>query len=182
MGFSRQEYWSVFLSLLHWTTFCQTSPQWPLHLGWPHIAWLSFIELDKAVIRVTDLLVVCDCGFSLSSLWCPLSVLIILLGFLLPWTWCISSWLLQQSTDAASYLGRRVAPLRCCPWFGRGVVPLHHASVLPIQLPCICTAITAAARNNSTTYCYSYCFSYCDGIICMLTGKSKKIIKTNVLK
>ena len=23
-------------SLLHWTTFCQTSPPWPARLGWPH--------------------------------------------------------------------------------------------------------------------------------------------------
>ena len=34
-------------SLLQWTTFCQTSPPWPVCLGWPHTAWLSFIELDK---------------------------------------------------------------------------------------------------------------------------------------
>ena len=32
-------------------------------------------------------LVVCDCGFSLSALWCPLSAPIVLLGFLLPWIW-----------------------------------------------------------------------------------------------
>ena len=42
-------------SLLQWTTFCQTSPPWPTHLGWPHRAWLSFIELDKAVVRVIRL-------------------------------------------------------------------------------------------------------------------------------
>ena len=35
----------------------------------------------------SDWLVVCDCSFSLSSLWSPLSVPTILLGFLLPWTW-----------------------------------------------------------------------------------------------
>ena len=35
----------------------------------------------------------------------------ILLGFLLPWMWGISSQLLQQSTATASYLGRGVAPL-----------------------------------------------------------------------
>ena len=35
-------------SLLQWTTFCQTSPPWPIRLGWSHMAWLSFIELDKA--------------------------------------------------------------------------------------------------------------------------------------
>ena len=42
-------------SLLQWTTLCQTSPPWPTCLGWPHTAWLSFIELDKAVARVIRL-------------------------------------------------------------------------------------------------------------------------------
>ena len=53
----------------------------------------------------------CDCGFSLPALWGPLSAPTILLGFLLPWTWDISSWLLQQSTAAAPYLEHGVAPL-----------------------------------------------------------------------
>ena len=61
-------------SLLQWTTFCQTSPPWPVCLGWPHAAWLSFTELDKAVV--------CDCGLSLSALWFPLSVPTVLPGFL----------------------------------------------------------------------------------------------------
>ena len=72
-------------SLLQWTPFCQTSPPGPVHLGWPHTAWLSFTALDKAVVLWSDWLVFCDCGFSLSALWCPLST--ILMGFLLPWTW-----------------------------------------------------------------------------------------------
>ena len=38
-----------------------------------------------------DWLVFCDCGFSLSTLGCPLSAPTILLGFLLPWMWEISS-------------------------------------------------------------------------------------------
>ena len=42
-------------SLLQWTTFCQTSPPWPIPFGWPNTAWLSFIELDKTVVRVTRL-------------------------------------------------------------------------------------------------------------------------------
>ena len=42
-------------SLLQWTTFCQTSPPWPTHLGWPYTAWLSFTELDKAVVHVISL-------------------------------------------------------------------------------------------------------------------------------
>ena len=27
-------------SPLQWTTFCQNSPPWPMHLGWPYTAWL----------------------------------------------------------------------------------------------------------------------------------------------
>ena len=42
-------------SLLQWTTFCQTSPPWHIRLGWPHTAWLSFFELDKAVVCVIRL-------------------------------------------------------------------------------------------------------------------------------
>ena len=34
-------------SLLQWTTFCEISPPWPSHLGWRHMAWLSFTEFDK---------------------------------------------------------------------------------------------------------------------------------------
>ena len=83
----------------------QTSLPWPGRLGWPHTAWLSFIELDKAVVLWSDWLVFCDYGFSVSSLWCPLAALTVLLGFLLPWTWGISSRLLQQSAAAAPYLG-----------------------------------------------------------------------------
>ena len=45
----------VCLSLPQWTTFCQTSPRWPSCLRQPYTAWLSFIELDKAVVRVIRL-------------------------------------------------------------------------------------------------------------------------------
>ena len=111
-------------SLLQWTTFCQTSPPWPVHLGWPHMAWLSFIDLDKTVVHVIRLATVCDCGFSLSALSSPLSVPTVLLGFLLPWTSGISSWPLQQSTATTLYLG--------C-----GIAPLGHARA-PSQLPHSC--------------------------------------------
>ena len=73
-------------------------------------AWLSFIELDKAVVLVwLDWLVFGEYDFSVSALWCPLATSTILLVFLLPWTWGISSRLLQQSTAAAPYLGRGVS-------------------------------------------------------------------------
>ena len=97
-------------SLLQWTTFCQTSPPWPDHLGWPHMAWLSFTELDKAVVLWSDWLVFCDYGFCVSALWCPLATPTVLLGFLLPWPWGVSSGLLQQSVAAAPYLGWGVSP------------------------------------------------------------------------
>ena len=100
----------VCCSLLHWTTFCQTSSPWPSRLGWPHKAWLSFIELDMAVVHAIRLASFLWLWFSGSTLWCPLITPTILLGFLLPWTWGISSWLLQQSAAAALYLGRGVSP------------------------------------------------------------------------
>ena len=55
MGFSRQDTEVVCHFLHQWTTFCQTSPPWPTHPEWPHMAWLSFIELDKAVVHVVRL-------------------------------------------------------------------------------------------------------------------------------
>ena len=68
-------------SLLQWITFCQTSPPWPDCLGWPHTAWLSFIELYKAVVLWSDWLVFCDYGFSVSAFWCPLATPTSYLGF-----------------------------------------------------------------------------------------------------
>ena len=48
-------------------------------------AWLSFIELDKAVVLVwLDWLVSCECGFSVSALWCSLATPTVLFGFILP--------------------------------------------------------------------------------------------------
>ena len=50
-------------SLLQWSTFCQSSLPWPVHLGWPYTAWLSFTALDKAVSMWSVWLIFCDCGF-----------------------------------------------------------------------------------------------------------------------
>ena len=55
MGFSRQEYWSGLPFPSPVTTFCQNSPLWPVCPGWPYRAWLSFIELDMAVVHVIRL-------------------------------------------------------------------------------------------------------------------------------
>ena len=117
MGFSRQEYWSDLPFPSPMDHILSSSPPWPTHLGWPHKALLSFIELDKAVVLVwLNWRVFCDYSFSVSALWCPLATPTILLGFLLPWTWGISSRLLQQSTATAPYLGRGVSPHRHPSW------------------------------------------------------------------
>ena len=115
MGFSRQEYYSglsfpspvdhVLSGLSTMTRQSWVAPQ----------AWLGFIELDKAVVLVwLDWLVFCECGFSVPALWCPLATPTILLGFLLPWTWGISSQLLEQNAVIAPYRGWGVSP-HCCP-------------------------------------------------------------------
>ena len=79
----------------------------------PHTAWLSFTELDKAVVLWLDWLVFCDCGFSLSALWRPLSVPTILLGFvtfsmsnMLPElsmcsmnTWLLNEWINEWANE-----------------------------------------------------------------------------------
>ena len=93
----------------------------PLHHDLPGLGcpapWLAFIELGKAVVLVwLDWLVFCEYGFSVSALWCPLATPTILLGFLLPWVWRISSQLLQQSVAAAPYLGWGVSPHRRPSW------------------------------------------------------------------
>ena len=117
MGFSRQEYWSglpfpspVDCILSNLSTV--NRPSWVA----PR-TWLSFIELDKAVVLVwLDWLVFCECGFSVFALWCPLATPTILLGFLLPWAWGSSSRLLQPSAAIAPYLGRGVSPHRHPSW------------------------------------------------------------------
>ena len=107
-------------SLLQWTTFCQIFPPWPDCLGWPHTEWLSFIELEKTVVLLSDWLVFCDYGFSVSALWCPLSAPTVLLGFLLPWMWGMSSLLLQQSIATAD--GDCSHEIKRCLLLGRKVM------------------------------------------------------------
>ena len=127
IGYSRQEYWSglpfpspVDHILSDLSTM--TRPSWVA--PW---AWLSFIEFGKPVVLVwLDWLVFCDYGFSVSALWCPLATPTILPGFLLPWAWGISFWLLQQSTAAAPYLGRGISPYCCHSWSSTWVVQLCH--------------------------------------------------------
>jgi len=55
MGFSRQENWSGLPFLSPVDHILSDSLPWPSSLGCPHMAWLSFIELDKAMVRVSRL-------------------------------------------------------------------------------------------------------------------------------
>ena len=68
-------------SLLQWTTFCQNSPLWPVHLGWPCTAWLiASLSYTRLWFMWSFSLVFCDCGFHsrgrgavvLASSLCPL--------------------------------------------------------------------------------------------------------------
>ena len=52
ISFYRQGYWSALPFLSPVDHICQNSPPWPVCLGWPYMAWLSFIDLDKAVVHV----------------------------------------------------------------------------------------------------------------------------------
>ena len=51
-------------SLLQWTTLCQNSPPWPIHLGWPYTAWL-IISLSQTTLwsMWSVWLVSCHSGF-----------------------------------------------------------------------------------------------------------------------
>ena len=111
-------------SLLQWTTFCQNCPPWPIHLGWPYTAWLSFVELDKFVVHVIILASflwlwfqsVCPLmpslsAYSLTGVSHTLDV-----GYLfmaapakhsccsLPWIWCIFSRPLLLTLDVGYLL------------------------------------------------------------------------------
>ena len=106
MGFSRQETEVVCHSLLQWTTFCQNSPPWPDHLGWPYMAWFSFMALDKAVVHVIRLAI-----------------------FLWLWFQSVYPQMPSLSTyhlsGGFSYLGLGVS-LRAAPDVGLGVSPHGH--------------------------------------------------------
>ena len=81
-------------------------PSWVAPQGTALFHWVRQ-GCGPSVIRLTSFLWVWfQCVYPLM----PSCNTTILLGFLLPWAWGISSRLLQQSTAAAPYLGRRVSP------------------------------------------------------------------------
>ena len=138
MGFSRQEYWNALpfpspVDHILSNLSTMTHPSWVA----PR-AWLSFTELDKAVVLVwLDWLVFYEYGFNVFALWCPLATPTVLLGFLLPWAWGISSRLLQQSAAIAPYLGRGVSPHYRPSW----------PSIFIMILNKVCLTVLASVMN-----------------------------------
>ena len=125
----------------------------------------------------SDWLVVCDCGFSLSTLWCPLSAPTVLLGFLLPWTWGISSWLLQQSAATAPYLGHGVSSLSChsWPWVWGNSSGFGKGRGTRDQIANICWIIEKAREFQKNT---NFCFiDYAKAFDCVDHNKLWKILK-----
>ena len=55
MGLSRQEYWSDFPFPSPVDHIVSDLSTMPARHGWPYLLWLSFIELDKAVVCVIKL-------------------------------------------------------------------------------------------------------------------------------
>ena len=121
--------------LLQWTTVCKTSPPWPIHLEWPHMAWLSFIALDKTVVHVIRLpsflwlwfQSVCPLMPSLSTYNLTQVYLTLDVGYLfmaapskrshssLPWMWGISSQPPLLTLDMGSLFFAAPLPYSCCP-------------------------------------------------------------------
>ena len=57
LGFLSKNTEVVFHFLLQWATFCQNSPPCPICLGYPYTGMAhSFIELEKAVVHVINLI------------------------------------------------------------------------------------------------------------------------------
>ena len=116
IGFSRQEYWS---GLPFPPPVDHTLPDlstMPACLGWPHRAWLSFIELDQGVVRVIRLTSFLWLWFQFVCPLMPSRNTYCLTWVSLTWTWGISSRLLLQSAAAAPYLGWRVSPHHRPSW------------------------------------------------------------------
>ena len=103
-------------------------------------AWLSFLELDKAVVLVwLDWLVFCEYGFSVSALWCPLATPTILLEFLLPWTsgilhGCSSKMQPLLLTLDEGYLLTAIPPILTASSLSTSHYDLMGSSLCPVDL------------------------------------------------
>ena len=104
----------------------------------------------------------------------------ILLGFLLPWMWGVSSQLLQQSADAAPYLGRGVTPPGHRPDLGHVFcisIPYRRNcgwKILEIRKYAIFTKFSAAGIWHICMCCCcsvaKSCLMFCDLMDCSTPG------------
>ena len=140
MGFSRQEYWSglpfsspVDHILSDLSTI--TCPSW------------SLVSLSLTMLwsMWSDWLVFCDYGFNVSALWCPLATPTILLGFLLPWRWGISSLLLQQIVATAAHFIWQ-EKLECTGF--------NFDAAFPVSLKCLYITVISGFICNGCKNCY----------------------------
>ena len=113
----------------------------------------------------SDWLVFCYYGFSVSAIWCPLTTPTVLLGFLLPWTWGISSWMLQQSAAAAPYLGWGVSPHGCPSWPWT-----WSSSSWPSCTPWTATIVFFYSPTKFCLCDNSYCITLVHWWICSMVG------------
>ena len=102
--------------------------------------WNDLAAAAKVVLVWLDWLVLCEYGFSVSALWCPLATPTVLLGFLLTWAWGISSQLLQQSTATAPDPGWGLSPHHRpswpSTWDGSSRPSCTHAATAPWTWGC----------------------------------------------
>ena len=125
-------------SLLQWTTFCQTSPPWPTYLGWHHTAWLSFIELDKAVV----------CVIRLTS-------------FLWPWFQCVCPLMLSRNTYHLTWVSftlnmgclfmSALAKCSCCSLPGMKGIS-SQPSLLTLNMEYLFLALLCPCSHHSWTW------------------------------
>ena len=133
-------------SLLQWTTFCQTSP-WPIHLRWPHMAWLSFIELDRAVVHVVKL---ASCLWLWFQSVCPL--MLSLSTYHLTWV--------SLTLDMGNLFTAALAGAATVTYLGWGVAPLDHSCAVKLwfsRVMCGCESWTIKNAECWKTDAFELC-------------------------
>ena len=79
------------------------------------IWWCSCVEFSLVLLEEG---VFCEYGFSVSALWCPLATPTFLLGFLLAWTWGISSRHCMGDRDQDHPRGKEMQKSKMAVWGG----------------------------------------------------------------